>query len=132
MTNKAVIIINAGVYGIFAFLLFFFPDFIWPFYSVEINDQYARFLSQHNSIFLGGIAVLSWLWRDVEANSESARKLFFGLLWTNGLGLVITFYACIKGIFVGFGWSDPAFFAFLLVLCFLQMKKNEGYDQKLE
>ena len=42
-------------------------------YGVEINDKYAYFLSQHTSIFLGGIAAISWLLRDIEPG-VSAKK----------------------------------------------------------
>ena len=126
MTNTALLITHAVIYELFAILLFFFPELMWPFYGVDINDEYARFLSQHNSIFLGGLAVLCWLFRNVQVNTETARKLFLGLVWTNGLGAAITIYACLKGVFVGFGRSDPAFFALLTLLCFVQMKKNQA------
>jgi len=34
----------------------------------------------------------------------------------NILGVAITLYAGVTGVFVGFGWSDPAFFAICLEL----------------
>ncbi len=83
-------------------------------YGVQINDQYALFLSQHTSIFLGGIAAVSLMLRDVESGN-TAKQLFKALLVTNVLGVAITTYAGITGVFVGFGWSDPAFF--LLLRC---------------
>jgi hypothetical protein len=43
---------------------------------------------------------------------------------TNVLGFVVTLYAALTGIFTGFGWSDPAFFAFLAVMSLLQLKKS--------
>ena len=42
----------------------------------------------------------------------------------NILGVIITLYACFTGIFTGFGWSDPIFFALLAVLSFVQLGKN--------
>ena len=111
MSNKMFLMIHSGIYALFAFVLFFLPEVLWPYYGVEIRDQYAYFLSQHNSIFLGGIAVMGMMLSGVEERSAMARQLFKGLMWTNLLGLIITLYAGIKGIFVGFGWSDPAFFA---------------------
>lgn len=98
---------------------------MWPLYGVELNDKYAVFLSQHNSIFLGGIAILSYMFRDLD-DAVIREKLLSGLMYTSVLGGVITLYACINGIFVGFGWSDPAFFALLTVLCFWQSKKQES------
>lgn len=124
MNNKIFLTAHGIIYATFAVTLFFLPDVLWPLYGVEINDQYARFLSQHNSIFLGGIAILAYLFRDIEAGSDSARKLFKGLVYTNILGFLITLYACITSIFVGFGWSDPLFFAILAVLSFWQLKTN--------
>lgn len=100
------------------------PSVIWPLYGVKVNDQYAYFLSQHNSIFLGGIAVIGFLLRDIEPHSVPAQKLFLGLAWTNILGLIITLYACFNMIFVGFGWSDPAFFSLLALACYWRVKKN--------
>ncbi len=75
-------------------------------YGVQINDQYALFLSQHTSIFLGGIAAVSLMLRDV-GSGNTAKQLFKALLVTNVLGVAITTYAGITGVFVGFGWSDP-------------------------
>ncbi len=123
MKNKTFLLIHSAIYGAFAVALFFMPSLIWPMYGVEVNDQYAYFLSQHNSIFLGGIAAISFLFREIE-ESELSRKLFLGLMLTNILGLIITLYACINTIFVGFGWTDPAFFALLSVLSFIQLKKQ--------
>lgn len=41
---------------------------------------------------------------------------------TNLLGLAVTFYAGAAGIFTGFGWSDPAFFVLLSILCYRQLR----------
>ena len=127
MNNKTYLTAHAIVYAFFAIALFFLPSQIWPMYGVAINDQYAKFLSQHNSIFLGGIAVFSFLFRNTQEKTESIINLIKGLIFTNLLGLVITLYACINGIFSGFGWSDPVFFALLAYISFfffLQLKKN--------
>ena len=124
MNSKIFLIAHSIIYVFFAVALFFLPDLLWPLYGVQINDQYARFLSQHNSIFLGGIAIIGFLFRDISSGSITAIRLFKGLLWTNVLGFAITLYACINGILVGFGWSDPAFFAFISILCFWQLRKQ--------
>ena len=124
MSNRLFLSLHSAIYAIFAVALFFIPALLWPMYGVEVNDRYAYFLSQHNSIFLGGIAILGVIFRDTEANSVPAQKLFRGLMWTNLLGFVITLYACFGNIFVGFGWSDQVFFALLAVLCFQQLKRN--------
>ncbi|MCK5073517.1 MAG: hypothetical protein KAQ98_08840 [Bacteriovoracaceae bacterium] len=89
-----------------------------------MNDEYAIFLSQHATIFLCGIGFLSLLFRDVKDKSVYAKKLFMGLLLTNILGVVITLYACVDGIFYGLGWSDPAFFALMSVLSFVRLRAN--------
>ncbi|WP_045484048.1 hypothetical protein [Vibrio owensii] len=123
MTNRTFLTVHGVIYTLFAFALFFVPTMMWPMYGVQINDQYALFLSQHTSIFLGGIAAVSLMLRDVESGN-TAKQLFKALLVTNLLGVVITTYAGIIGVFVGFGWSDPAFFLLLSVLTFLQWKKQ--------
>ncbi|EOV9242236.1 hypothetical protein ACN5YO_001707 [Vibrio parahaemolyticus] len=123
MTNRTFLTVHGVIYTIFAFALFFVPTMMWPMYGVQINDQYALFLSQHTSIFLGGIAAVSLMLRDVEP-SNTAKQLFKALLVTNLLGVVITTYAGITGVFVDFGWSDPAFFLLLSALTFIQWKKQ--------
>ncbi|MBC7003426.1 hypothetical protein BIZ37_12745 [Photobacterium sp. BZF1] len=123
MNNKTFLTLHGIIYLVFAIALFFAPNQMWPMYGVEINDQYAYFLSQHTSIFLGGIAAVSLLLRDIE-QGITARKLFIALLINNVLGVIITVYAGISGIFVGFGWSDPAFFTLLSVLSYLQVTKQ--------
>ncbi|MGR5161585.1 hypothetical protein ACPV4X_06830 [Vibrio owensii] len=123
MTNRTFLTVHGVIYTVFAFALFFVPTMMWPMYGVQINDQYALFLSQHTSIFLGGIAAVSLMLRDVESGN-TAKQLFKALLVTNLLGVVITTYAGITGVFVGFGWSDPAFFLLLSVLTFIQWKKQ--------
>ncbi len=123
MTNRTFLTVHGVIYTVFAFALFFVPTMMWPMYGVQINDQYALFLSQHTSIFLGGIAAVSLMLRDVESGN-TAKQLFKALLVTNFLGVVITTYAGITGVFVGFGWSDPAFFLLLSVLTFIQWKKQ--------
>ncbi|MFM2654544.1 hypothetical protein [Vibrio owensii] len=123
MTNRTFLTVHGVIYTVFAFALFFVPTMMWPMYGVQINDQYALFLSQHTSIFLGGIAAVSLMLRDVESGN-TAKQLFKALLVTNLLGVVITTYAGITGVFVGFGWSDPAFFLLLSALTFLQWKKQ--------
>lgn len=125
MTVKTFLTVHSVIYGVFAVALFFLPGLMWPLYGVELNDKYAVFLSQHNSIFLGGIAILSYMFRDL-VDTVIIKKLLSGLMYTNILGVVVTLYACINGIFVGFGWSDPAFFALLVFLCFWQTKKQES------
>lgn len=123
MTNKTFLTLHGSIYFVFALALFFVPSIMWPMYGVEINDQYAYFLSQHTSIFLGGIAAVSLMLKDIEAGI-TAKKLLTALLISNILGVIITVYAGVTGIFVGFGWSDPAFFTFLSVLTYLQLKKQ--------
>lgn len=123
MSNRQFLTIHGSIYALFALALFFVPRLMWPMYGLEINDQYAYFLSQHTSIFLGGIAAVSLLLRDIE-EGMLAKRLFMALVITNILGVVITSYAGIIGIFTGFGWSDPAFFILLSVFSFLQMNKQ--------
>ena len=123
MTNRTFLTVHGTIYTVFAIALFFVPTMMWPMYGVQINDQYALFLSQHTSIFLGGIAAVSLMLRDV-GSGNTAKQLFKALLVTNVLGVAITTYAGITGVFVGFGWSDPAFFLLLSVLTFLQLKKQ--------
>ncbi|OLQ95003.1 hypothetical protein BIY21_07215 [Vibrio ponticus] len=123
MNNKTFLTIHGTIYTLFALALFFVPSLMWPMYGVEINDQYAYFLSQHTSIFLGGVAAVSWLMRDIESGA-AMTQLLKALLIGNLLGVFITAYACVTGIFVGFGWSDPAFFALLSVMNWRQLKKQ--------
>ena len=123
MNNRVFLTTHAIIFTGFALALFFAPHIVWPLYGVELNDQYAYFLSQHNSIFLGGIGAITWLLKDIE-EGKIAKKLFIALFITNILGAVITLYAALTGVFVGFGWSDPAFFALLSVLSYFQFAKQ--------
>ena len=117
--------IHSSIYLVFAFVLFFIPDIMWPMYGMQINDEYARFLSQHNSIFLGGIALIGFFFRNTQIDAIAYRQLFKGLAATNFLGFIITLYACINGYFMGFGWSDPVFFVVLFVASVMQFRKIE-------
>ena len=67
-------------------------------------------------------ACISFYFRNVQ-DQEAVTQLLKALISTNLLGVIITVYAGVTGIFVGFGWSDPIFFAVLTVLSFLQLKK---------
>ncbi len=124
MTNKTFLTAHGVIYIFFALALFFAPTILWPNYGLQLNDQYAVFLSQHNAIFLGGIGIISFLFRNTEAGSETTQNILKGLMWTNILGVIITLYACLTGVFTGFGWSDPIFFALLAILSFVQLGKN--------
>ncbi len=123
MTNKTFLTLHGAIYTSFALALFFVPSFLWPMYGVEINDQYAYFLSQHTSIFLGSVAAISLFMRNIEAG-VAMTQLLKALLFGNLLGVVITTYAGLTGIFVGLGWSDPAFFTLLSVINAMQLRKN--------
>ena len=123
MNNKTFLSLHSGIYTAFALALFLIPELMWPVYGVEINDQNALFLSQHTSIFLGGLAIISFMLRDIEPG-KVAKNLFSSLLLTNLLGVIITFYGAVIGVFTGLGWSDPAFFMLLSILSFEQMKKQ--------
>lgn len=124
MNNRIFFTIHGAIYTVFALALFFVPTIMWPMYGVEINDQYAYFLSQHTSIFLGGVAAVSLFLRNVE-HAETIKQLLKALLVTNILGVAITGYAGLTGIFVGFGWSDPTFFALLSLLSFRQLNLQQ-------
>lgn len=123
MNNRTFLTLHGVIYMVFALALFFLPKVMWPIYGVEINDQYAFFLSQHTSIFLGGIAAVSLFLRNIE-HTDSLHQLIKALLVTNMLGVFITAYAGLTGIFVGLGWSDPAFFLLLTVLSYRQLKQK--------
>lgn len=123
MQYKTFLTLHGLIYTVFALALFFLPMAIWPLYGVEINDKYAYFLSQHTSIFLGGLAAMSLFFRNIN-DSLTIRQVLKTLVATNLLGVVITIYAAFIGIFVGFGWSDPAFFMILTLMSYLQLKKQ--------
>jgi hypothetical protein len=123
MNNKTFLSLHSTIYFVFALALFFLPTLVWPMYGLEINDKYAYFLSQHTSIFLGGLGAVSLFLRNIK-DDEAIRQLIKALITTNLLGVIITSYAGITGIFVGFGWSDPVFFAALTVLSYLQLNKH--------
>ena len=123
MSNRTFLTVHGVIYTVFALALFFLPMQMWPMYGLEINDQYALFLSQHTSIFLGGIAAVSLFLRKI-VHAETQRQLLKALLVTNILGVLITGYAALIGIFTGLGWSDPAFFMLLTVLSYQQLKRQ--------
>ncbi|MGX9521731.1 hypothetical protein ACWX0P_23480 [Vibrio mediterranei] len=122
MHSRLFLTIHGVIYSLFAIALFVIPSIMWPVYGVQINDQYALFLSQHTSIFLGGIAAVSFMIRGV-SDLYAQFQLIKALLITNLLGVVITTYAGITGIFVGLGWSDPLFFLVLSVITYIQLKR---------
>lgn len=128
MNNKKFLTIHSVVYALFAIGLFVIPNVLWPNYGLHLNDKYAVFLSQHTSIFLGGIAIIGFMLKAVEDKSAIAKQLMMSLLLTNMLGVVVTLYACFAGIFYGFGWSDPAFFSFLSILSYIQWKNNQNIN----
>ncbi|WIG82977.1 hypothetical protein KFZ68_19335 [Photobacterium damselae] len=121
MTHRTFLRIHGFIYALFALALFFIPTILWPLYGVQINDKYALFLSQHTSIFLGGIAAICLLLQNI-TEEGTTKQLLKALLVTNVLGLVITTYGSLMGILVAFGWSDPVFFLLLSVLAFRQLK----------
>ncbi|HIF9164324.1 TPA: hypothetical protein ACX6SN_003258 [Photobacterium damselae] len=121
MTHRTFLRIHGFIYALFALALFFIPTILWPLYGVQINDRYALFLSQHTSIFLGGIAAICLLLQNI-TEEGTTKQLLKALLVTNVLGFVITTYGSLMGILVAFGWSDPAFFLLLSVLVFRQLK----------
>ncbi|HIF9294165.1 TPA: hypothetical protein ACX6Q7_002071 [Photobacterium damselae] len=121
MTHRTFLRIHSFIYALFALALFFIPTILWPLYGVQINDRYALFLSQHTSIFLGGIAAICLLLQNI-TEEGTTKQLLKALLVTNVLGFVITTYGSLMGILVAFGWSDPAFFLLLSVLAFRQLK----------
>lgn len=123
MSNSQILTLHAVIYALFALALFFIPTQMWPIYGVEINDQYALFLSQHTSIFIAGIATICFLLRDIDKGAL-AKKLFIALFLTNLIGVFITLKAAFTGILVGLGWSDPLFFVFMSFLSFRQMIKQ--------
>jgi len=127
---KNFLTIHSSIYLVFAIALFFIPNQMWPIYGLQINDSYAMFLSQHNSIFLGGIAFIGFLFKNIETDNIAYLQLLKGLLYTNLLGFLITLYACISGYFSGLGWSDPIFFIVLAMLCFMQINKIEKKELK--
>lgn len=125
MTNKLFLTIHSIIYTVFALVLFFFPEQIWPIYGVDINDKYAYFLSQHTSIFLGGIAAFTYLLRKTN-HQLTEVQLLKALITTNTIGLIITLYAGFTNIFTGFGWSDPIFFFILTLASSYQLKKSRN------
>ncbi len=80
MTNKNFLTAHGVIYIFFALALFFGPTILWPAYGLQLNDQYAVFLSQHNSIFLGGIGIISFLFRDSGERSDTAHIILKGLI----------------------------------------------------
>jgi len=60
MSNRTFLTLHGIIYAAFAIVLFMLPETVWPLYGVKINDQYAFFLSQHTSIFLGGLAAVAF------------------------------------------------------------------------
>lgn len=126
MSNNIFLTIHSIVYALFAIVLFVIPNIIWPNYGLQLNDRYSVFLSQHTSIFLGGIAIIGFMLKEVEHKSTIAQKLMMSLILTNVLGVIVTLYACFTGIFYGLGWSDPAFFIILSVFSFMQWKNNKN------
>lgn len=79
MNNKTFLTLHGGIYTAFAIALFFLPHVMWPMYGVEINDQYAYFLSQHTSIFWAGwqLSVCCCATLNTEKQCVSCLKLWW-------------------------------------------------------
>ena len=61
MTNKTLLVIHAVIYEVFAILLFFFPDLMWPLYGVEIKRSIRTiFITAQQHLF-------RWTWNYVLA-----------------------------------------------------------------
>lgn len=120
---KKVLYLHTVVYFLFALALFFIPDTLWPLYGVEINDQYARFLSQHTSIFLGGISIFGLMLSKLPSEKKLDVQIIKSLVLIDLTGVIITLYGALTGIFTGFGWSDPIFFGIMFLISLNQLFK---------
>ncbi|USD36194.1 MULTISPECIES: hypothetical protein [Ferrimonas] len=125
MSANRVLQLHSLIYGVFAVLLALIPAWLWPQYGLMIDDKYSVFLSQHNSIFLAGIAIIGWQFSRFEPGSSAVLTLLRSLIWTNLIGAAVTLYACLTGLFSGFGWSDPLFFIGVVLWLSWALKRAE-------
>lgn len=125
MTTRTFLIIHSIIYTLFAVGLFATPALMLRMFGVEHDDPFIIFLVQDNSVFLAGIAVLGFLFRDVKECSSEARKIILVFLIMAILGFALTFYTLLNGGLSGpLGWTDACSFAVLIILASLQMVQN--------
>lgn len=126
MTTRTFFIIHSVIYSLFAIGLFATPALMLRMFGVAYNDPFILFLVQDNSVFLAGIAVLGFLFRDVEECSDEARRIITVFLIMAVLGFALTLHAVLTGILAGpMGWSDACSFAVLALLASWQLVQNK-------
>ncbi len=113
MKQSTFMTIQAVCFAFFAVALLFFPAQLWPMYGVAIPDTNAAFLSWHNTHFMFGLAFLCWASRKAELGSEAGRAILGAMLIVTVMGVLITGYSVVIGVFNTFGISDPVFYAVL-------------------
>lgn len=111
MNLKIMLLINAVVAAVFGLALLVVPGEVAAIYGLTA-DAGLRYVGQLFGLCLVGHVVLCWFAKDAP-ESEARTAIVRALFVTNGLGLVVSLVAQLKGVTNAVGWSTVAIYLLL-------------------
>jgi hypothetical protein len=111
MNLKIMLLINAVVAAVFGLALVIVPGEVIAIYGITA-DAGLRYMGQLFGLCLVGHVVLCWFAKDAP-ESEARTAIVRALFVTNGLGLVVSLVAQLKGVTNAVGWSTVAIYLLL-------------------
>jgi hypothetical protein len=103
MSLKTMLLVNTVVAAVFGLALVFVPGQVTATYGITA-DAGLRYMGQQFGACLLSIAVLCWYATDV-AESEARTAILRALFVFNGLALVVSLVAQLRGVMNVVGWS---------------------------
>ena len=111
MNLKIMLLVNAVVAAVFGIALVIVPGEVAAIYGLTA-DAGLRYVGQLFGLCLVGHVVLCWFAKDAP-ESEARTAIVRALFVTNGLGLVVSLVAQLKGVTNAVGWSTVAIYLLL-------------------
>lgn len=111
MNLKIMLLVNAVVAAVFGIALLVVPGAVIAIYGITA-DAGLRYMGQLFGLCLVGHVVLCWFAKDAP-ESEARTAIVRALFVTNGLGLVVSLVAQLKGVTNAVGWSTVAIYLLL-------------------
>lgn len=111
MNLKIMLLVNAVVAAAFGLALLVVPGEVAAIYGLTA-DAGLRYVGQLFGLCLVGHVVLCWFAKDAP-ESEARTAIVRALFVTNGLGLVVSLVAQLKGVTNAVGWSTVAIYLLL-------------------
>ena len=111
MNLKIMLLVNAVVAAVFGLALVIVPGEVAAIYGLTA-DAGLRYVGQLFGLCLVGHVVLCWFAKDAP-ESEARTAIVRALFVTNGLGLVVSLVAQLKGVTNAVGWSTVAIYLLL-------------------